>query len=228
MIKKIKDWILKKGVVIVNYSNDLDARNIERKMQKEALNDTVNFVKKNMMHTSSFADRFSLIEYSLTFVKTGLFMEFGVFKGKTINFIASKTDQTVYGFDSFEGLPEDWREGFRKGTFRLEKIPIFRENVKIIEGWFEDTLPNFILENTGDCSFIHIDCDLYSSTKTIFDHIKTRIKSGCVIVFDEFFNYPGWQHGEYKAFMEFVEKNNIKFEYIGYCRYHSQVAVRIL
>lgn len=73
---------------------------------------------------------------------------------------------------------------------------------------------------------MHIDCDLYNSTKTIFDNLAPRIKSGTIIVFDEYFNYPNWQQHEYKAFQEFVEDNNIKYEYIaiGY----GQAAVKIL
>jgi hypothetical protein len=45
------------------------------------------------------------------------------------------------------------------------------------------------------------------------------------IVFDEFFNYPGWKYGEYKAF---IESKNVEYEYIGYCKYDEQVAVKIL
>jgi hypothetical protein len=46
-------------------------------------------------------------------------------------------------------------------------------------------------------------------------------------VFDEFFNYPGWRQGEYRAFTEFVEEQGVCFEYVGYCRHGQQVAVRI-
>ena len=76
--------------------------------------------------------------------------------------------------------------------------------------------------------FIHIDCDLYSSTKTIFDLLKERIKPGCVLVFDEYFNHPSWEEDEYKAFMEFIAETGLKYEYIGYNRLHEQAAVRII
>ena len=76
--------------------------------------------------------------------------------------------------------------------------------------------------------FIHFDADLYSSTKTVLDILADRIVPGTVIQFDEYFNYPGWQDGEYKAFKEFVESRDIKFEYIGYLENDEQVAVRIL
>jgi hypothetical protein len=70
--------------------------------------------------------------------------------------------------------------------------------------------------------------NLYNSTKLIFKILDDKIKKDTIIVFDEFFNYPGWRDGEYKAFKEFIVTNNINYEYIGYCRYHEQVAVKIL
>ena len=104
--------------------------------------------------------------------------------------------------------------------------PQVNENVRLVKGWFNETLPAFVKEHAEPCAFIHVDCDLYSSTKTIFDNLKNQIVSGTVIAFDEYFNYPGWQEGEYKAFMEYVEENNIEFEYIARTDY-EQVAVRI-
>ena len=155
--------------------------------------------------------------------------EFGVFKGTSINFIATnKPNEIIYGFDSFEGLPEDWTVASPKGTFSNHgKLPQVKENVRLIKGWFNETLPEFVKAHPKPCAFIHVDCDLYSSTKTIFAELKNQIVSGTVIAFDEYFNYPGWQEGEYKAFMEFVAENNLEFEYIARTDF-EQVAVKIL
>ena len=60
-------------------------------------------------------------------------------------------------------------------------------------------------------AFIHVDCDLYSSTKTIFSLLSDRIVPGTIILFDEYFNYPNWQQHEYKALQEFVDTKNIKY-----------------
>jgi len=68
----------------------------------------------------------------------------------------------------------------------------------------------------------HIDCDLYSSTKTVFDWLKPRIRAG-TIVFDEYFNYPNWHQHEFKAFKEFVEECHVKYEYLGYARIQAAV-----
>jgi len=229
MIERIKKNILAKSLWIFENSSKLDDRNIKRRLQRNALAETAEYVEQNMIKTRSFDNKFNLIKYSLDLAENnGLIMEFGVWKGTTINFISSNIEKPVYGFDSFEGLPEDWRDEYEKGAFKMDELPIVNKNVKLIKGWFEDSIPPFISENQEYCSFIHIDCDLYTSTKTIFNYLADRIKEGTVILFDEFFNYPGWKDGEFKAFMEFVESNEVKFEYVGYSRYDEQVAVKIL
>lgn len=74
-----------------------------------------------------------------------LWLEFGVASGKTINYISQFTKDKVYGFDSFEGLPEKWRDGFDKGAFsRNGNLPQVNNNVELIKGWFNETLPDFI------------------------------------------------------------------------------------
>jgi hypothetical protein len=100
-------------------------------------------------------------------------------------------------------------------------------NVKLIKGWFNETLPGFVA-NLNECvAFLHIDCDLYSSTKTVFEYLGDKIKPGTIIVFDEYFNYPGWQRGEFKAFQEFIQERNLKYEYIGYT-VSMQVMIKIV
>lgn len=105
-------------------------------------------------------------------------------------------------------------------------LPQVNKNVRLVKGWFNETLPAFIKEHSEPCAFIHVDCDLYSSTKTIFDNLKNQICTGTVIAFDEYFNYPGWQEGEYKAFMEFIAWSGLEFEYIARTD-AAQVAVKI-
>ncbi|MBT6225254.1 MAG: class I SAM-dependent methyltransferase [Candidatus Scalindua sp.] len=205
------------------------AKNIERELRIRSLQSTVDYVENNMIGAKSFRDRYELLTNVLDEVKEeGLFLEFGVFKGNTISHIASRKENQIYGFDSFEGLPEYWRRGFDKGHFKTPELPKTPDNVTLIEGWFSDSLPGFLDMHKEKAVFIHIDCDLYSSTKTIFDLAGDRIEEGTILVFDEYFNYPGWRHGEYKAFQEFCEKNGIQYSYLGYCRYNTQVVVKIL
>ncbi|MCL4448037.1 MAG: class I SAM-dependent methyltransferase [Thermoplasmatales archaeon] len=163
-------------------------------------------------------------------VKNGLFLEFGVYKGSSLNFIAKKiNNETIYGFDSFEGLPTFWMDGFGIGTFKTDYQKLkFRSNVKIVKGLFQETLPKFKVEHTQPISFVHIDSDLYESAKFVLTSLKDQIVSGTVIVFDDFFNYSGWQDGEFRAFKEFLDITKINFRYTIYCYKGDNVAVEII
>ena len=127
----------------------------------------------------------------------------------------------------FSGLPEDWRTGFEKGVF-AQPHPDVSENVELLQGLFVDTIPPFLSSTAHqNVSFIHIDCDLYSSTKTIFNLLGDRIVPGTVIVFDEYLGYPSWQQHEYRAFQEYVAANQVRYRYLGFASSHTSVAVLI-
>ena len=96
-------------------------------------------------------------------VATGLFLEFGVFSGKSINMMArilhEHSDLECHGFDTFEGLPEHWRENYKEGTFDLKgEFPEVRDNVRLYKGLFQDTLGPFLEVHKGEkCSLVHLD-----------------------------------------------------------------------
>lgn len=157
----------------------------------------------------------------------GLALEFGVWSGTTLKLIAeARGGHDVYGFDSFEGLPEDWRSDFPAGTFPASSVPDV-PGAELVIGWFADTLPGFLAEHDGPVDFVHVDCDLYSSTVTVLEHVGPRLRPGSVLVFDEYFNYPGWQDHEHRAWTEFVERTGLRFTYEGYTLDHEQVVVRV-
>jgi len=195
-----------------------------------ALHETAEYVRTHMSDVDSVTSNLELLSLALDHADLQgdkLVCEFGVWSGATINHIASRVAGTVYGFDSFEGLPERWRDGFPRSTFKTSELPRVRANVELVKGWFEKTLPSFLADHPQEVAFLHIDCDLYSSTKTVLDLFSPRIRPGCVIVFDEYFNYPGWQMGEYKAFQEYVHTHGTKYRYLAFNRNHEQVAVII-
>jgi hypothetical protein len=207
-----------------------ESSDISHWRQRQALEETGRFVEANLPTVRSFDSRYALFRNITAQIKdrSGLVCEFGVAGGKSINSIAKLLPQHVInGFDSFAGLPEDWRDGVPAGAFKQESIPEVAHNVRLFPGLFEETLPPFLAENGDLALFLHIDCDLYSSTKTVFDLFGDRIVAGTVLCFDEFFNYPGWQNGEFKAFMEFAEARNLQYEYLGYARIGTQLALRI-
>ena len=161
----------------------------------------------------------------------GINMEFGVAGGSSLWKLADEDMNIFYGFDSFEGLPEDWFWDYEKGAFKENGIPEVPDHVELVKGWYDTVLPVFSGRNDmigRRADFIHIDCDLYTSTKTIFDNMDRFIKKGTIIAFDEYFNYPGWQLDEYRAFQEYVSSKELKYEYLAYVENGSQVCVRIL
>jgi hypothetical protein len=95
---------------IFNNILDLDAKNIDRALQRKSLESTVNFImtEKRLLKSTAFTNKFELLKHAVTEISVdGLIMEFGVYKGETINHIASLLpNKQIYGFDSFEGLPE--------------------------------------------------------------------------------------------------------------------------
>jgi hypothetical protein len=72
-----------------------------------------------------------------------------------------------------------------------------------------------VIEAIGPIGLLHIDCDLYSSTRTVFERIGRLVGPGTVIVFDEFYHYFGWEAHEAKAFLEFVTAEKLEIEYLA-------------
>jgi hypothetical protein len=127
-----------------------------------------------------------------------------------------------FAFDSFQGLPEledvdkETRD-FAKGKFtcsesefrgNLIKAGIPLENVVIIPGWFEQTCTMQTIKKYGmeKAAIIHIDCDLYASTKTALNFVKPLLTDGTIIIFDDWYCFRGDPNlGEQKAFYEWRE-----------------------
>ena len=188
--------------------------------------DSANYVTSHMAGARRCKSKRALFTEAATRATLpGLVLEFGVFSGRSINRLAELFPGPVYGFDSFEGLPEKWGR-FRKGHFATS-LPAVAENVSLVVGWFNETLPGFLREHPGDIRLLHVDCDLYSSTKTIFTECRDRIRVGTVIVFDEYFNYAGWRDHEFKAFQEFIGETGRKYEYFGLTTQGQQVGAVI-
>lgn len=165
----------------------------------------------------------------------GAYLEMGVCSGKTINFIAAlNPHRTIYGFDSFEGLPEDWPRDditISKGSFALKNnfIPPVLHNVQLYKGLFSEVLPAFkqqILLNKP-IGFLHIDCDIYSSTRDVLTILGNNIVPGTIMVFDELYNYPNFGAHEWRALCEFLSASNMKAEFLAFNADNEQVALRV-
>jgi hypothetical protein len=201
-----------------------------RELERIALQESVEYIRKHMPDAVGLETARQVLDMALSELTIdGHILEFGVFQGGTITYIAERRDQTIHGFDSFQGLPEKWSGGgnnSQKGAFSMHgKLPKVPFNVRLHKGLFSDSLPKWLAENPGPIALVHIDCDIYSSTKCVFDLIQNRLVAGSIIVFDEYFNYHNWQRHEYRAFQEMVHACNIKYDYISFAR--IQVAVKI-
>ena len=158
----------------------------------------------------------------------GTVAEFGVYTGRSLTQIAKFfPDRTVHGFDSFVGLPETWG-GKGAGAFDIGAKPpeLSVSNVEFHVGWFDDTVPEFAQQYSGPFALAHLDADLYSSTKTVFDNLSDWFVAGTIVVFDEYFGYHGWQRHEHKAFQEFLSRTGLSFEAISLG--HMSLAVRLI
>jgi len=216
--------------LLCNWFNERRPVDYERLAYFVAAQQSADFFVANMRLAQNLIGKRELLEFALGEVDApGLWLEFGVARGKDIRAIAGSCPHTVYGFDSFLGLPEDWTHFQRQGRFSTGgHLPAgLPENVMILKGLFEDTLPSFLHEHPEKIAFLHLDSDLYSSTRQVLGLLHGRLQPGTIILFDDFMNYPGWLEGEAKAWFECVAEHAIEFRYIGFASRHHSVAIRI-
>ena len=206
-------------------ATDLElARTIQAAFSSSSLIDTM------MYEAEPCASRLEVMQAAYQKTRAdGFVCELGVYKGQSLNEIVKHfAPSKVYGFDTFTGLPERWRAGFPEGAFDIAGDQTkFEDNCVLYKGLFDETLPRFLADVHGTARLIHVDCDLYSSTRSALNVLAPRIREGTVLVFDEYFNYPGWQHHEHKAWQEFLEHTGIECSYFAYNKLGQQVAVLI-
>lgn len=159
------------------------------------------------------------LRYVLAQKPQGYALEFGVATGKTLSLIAEV--MPAVGFDSFEGLPENWRTGFETGMFACAPPVV---NAELVIGMFEDTLPKWT--PPGPIGLVHMDADLYSSTATVLKYIGPYLQPGCIIVFDEWYGYPGCEDHEQRAWTEFTTRTGVTWKPIGHGP--EQLALQLL
>ena len=187
------------------------------------------FKVANIFTSTEDIRNFALNHALKYFNKENLFLEFGVFKGHSINNFAQilkKKKFEIYGFDSFSGLEEDWiSDDYNPaGTFALKKIPKLNSNVRLVVGPVQNSLLDFLRkQNEKKIAFIHFDMDNYAPTKFVLTNVKPRLEKGAIIIFDEFYGYPNWKNHEFKAFQEVFNEN--EYSYIGFSQRQAVVKI---
>jgi O-methyltransferase len=157
------------------------------------------------------------------------YLEFGVFEGKSLACwcdLNANPRSRFFGFDSFEGLPEQWN-GAPAGTYSASgKLPAIDDaRVQFIVGWFQQSLPKFLATYRPENPLvIHNDSDLYSSTLFTLTSLNSFIKPGTLVIFDEFYD----PIHEYRALFEYACSYMRKFRVVAATPNFTQTAVQIL
>jgi O-methyltransferase len=146
-----------------------------------------------------------------------LYLEFGVASGSSFFWWMKKNthpSSLFRGFDTFEGLPEDWG-GFKKGAMAFDQAQVNDGRAEFIKGIFQDSLHPFIESNKemlqNKPKLIHMDADLFSSTIFVLSQLYPYLKKGDIIFFDEF----NVANHEFLAFKIFTESFYVKLRPIG-------------
>ncbi len=227
--RRVVDWVVATASTSYHgrwyYSNRWHPNNT---LQQRAHDDTVDYIVEHMPDALVRRDADAVLRHASRLAKLeGLYLEFGVRTGLTINLLArTNRGRKIWGFDSFEGLPEAWSGwSLDRGAFGGEGLPAVEPNVELVVGWFQDTLPRFLDDHDGVAAFVHIDSDIYSSAVTVLEGLAPRLRPGSIIVFNEYFNYPNWRQHEFRAFQEFCERHDVTYEYRSWAIY--EVAVEL-
>jgi hypothetical protein len=223
-----------------------DVMNIRRMAKDIATGDTWRYMEsRNLEDLKDCVTDYDLYKWVTTtqldsgLLANGLILEFGTATGRTLNQFAHwLPNKTIHGFDSWQGLPEQFND-LPAGHF-AQALPEMLDNCQLVPGWFgsrpvqdNSSIPEFTAQSFADqhnepIALLHLDADLYSSTKTVLDVFAKQIVSGTVILFNEYWNHPTWKKHEFRAWQEHVAQHNVRYEYIGYASDHQEVAVRVL
>jgi hypothetical protein len=235
-MKTIIKFILNKISRIKYFLTPIEFRDkfkLMKRLEDDLLNNTIeNFrehFKKSVLFSDTYWSTNSIVKIREYAIKKSLlndekkehyYLEFGTFEGITANFFSNYLKK-LYTFDSFEGLREDWGgiptqfvgTAGEMGSFDLKKkIPNLKSNIVPIVGWVQDTLENFLEDHNPKINFVHLDLDTYDSTKFVLERVKPYLVKNAIIIFDELYNYIGWENGEYKALIEVFKKNEYEFK----------------
>ena len=160
-----------------------------------------------------------LIESTGHVTLQGHWCEFGVRAGRSLKWLIKEyPTQIIHAFDSWQGLPEEWNHGTGTVADMSCDPPVVPEHIQLHKGWFSDTLPKWKSQNTGPVAFLHMDADIYSSTKEVLGFLNDQIVPGTVITFDEFCNFrlsgkmSRWQDQEFLALVEWLEEYKRKIK----------------
>lgn len=186
---------------------------------------------KDVPSLKGYSQRFELYAKIIETEQIDLisYLEFGVSKGESIKWwltkIANK-DSRFYGFDTFDGIPEDWGTKPRGSYTNNGNIPLINDpRCKCIQGLFQNTLPEFLKQQEPNRRLVvHLDADLYSSTLFCLCSLANHLKAGDLLIFDEF-NITAH---EFRAFLDFKTAYPMNMVFIGESNQYNKVVFKII
>jgi O-methyltransferase len=161
------------------------------------------------------------------------FLEFGVFEGSSLEMISrcnTHPDSRFIGFDTFEGLPEDWNSGWgiiEKGSYTTDGIlpDIDDSRVRCIKGYYQDVLDEFLATfNPAGQLVVHVDCDLYSSSLYVLTMLD-RLRGIKPLILMDDFSSPNHM---FRAFDDYTSAYRVDYTYVASSgEYYDQVCVQL-
>ena len=139
-----------------------------------------------------------------------------------------KCNCKIIGFDSWKGLSEDWR-GMSKGRYKGSQLfskPQPPDFCIFKEGNVADELNKFLTkENERLLNLVHFNLDTYNPTKLCLSLLKPYLKKGTILIFDDFYGYPGWSIHENKAFEEFLIESQMKYKFVCFGKFECAMEI---
>jgi len=164
----------------------------------------------------------------------GDYLEFGTFRGQSFTAFSRAAekygvnDMRFFGFDSFEGLPETTTCGppkpggspdaFAAGNYAcsrdefeatLTKNGVDMTKVTLIPGFYSDSLTGSLKTRLAidRAGIVNVDCDIYESTVDVLSFVTDYLRTGSLLLFDDWLAYAHPFRGEQKACHEWLTEN---------------------
>lgn len=186
--------------------------------------------------TPAFDEREEMHDYVHALLEPGepiTYLEFGVFQGRSMRHwveLDQHVDSRFYGFDSFEGLPEEWKRfdnKLAKAHFDLKGVPpdVDDDRCSFVKGWFQHSLDDFLEDfKPADQLVVHIDSDLYSSALYVLTRLDRWLVPGTIVLFDEFSSVLN----EFAALEDYCSAYMREYDVLASAwHYFAQVAIRM-
>ena len=163
--------------------------------------------------------------------------EFGTYHGRSLRVLDQRLPHNwqLHGFDSFVGLPEQWRHepagSYSVTGDRGSATGCFPARAELHAGWFNETAGPFakrVVDDGDALALLHVDCDLYSSARDCLQSLAPLLQRGSIILFDDFLAHETWRDDEKRAWDEAIAENGLEVEVVAASLLSKQCCFRVV